>query len=121
VYRPAAQEARACRTADPHDPWPRLHDRACMTTTNPDRSLRGRLIGNLLVAALSMAVLLGIAGALIIYRVANLLYDRQLDGALQAMADRLVIEAAQVTIDLPPVALGMLENEDRDNIYYSVR
>jgi two-component system, OmpR family, sensor histidine kinase TctE len=85
------------------------------------RSLRGRLIGNLLVAALSMAVLLGIGGALLIHRVADLLYDRLLDGSLQAIADRLAIETGEITLDLPPAALGMLENEDRDNVYYSVR
>jgi two-component system sensor histidine kinase TctE len=79
------------------------------------------LIGNLLVAAFSMAVLLGIAGALVIHRVANLLYDRLLDGSLQAIADRVQIEAGEVMLDLPPAALGMLENEERDNVYYSVR
>ena len=84
-------------------------------------SLRGRLIGNLLAAALIMAVLLGLAGAFVIRHVADALNDRPLDGSLQAIADRLVIEFGEVTLDLPPAALGMLENEDRDNVYYSVR
>ena len=92
-----------------------------MSKARAGRSLRGRLIANLLVAALSMAVLLGIAGALMIHRVADLLYDRLLDGSLQAIADSLVIESGEVTLDLPPAALGMLENEDRDNVYYSAR
>ena len=92
-----------------------------MSKARVGQSLRGRLIGNLLVAALSVAVLLGIMGALVIHRVADLLYDRLLDGSLQAIADRLMIESGEVTLDLPPAALGMLENEDRDNIYYSVR
>jgi two-component system sensor histidine kinase TctE len=86
-----------------------------------NRSLRGRLIGNLLVAALSMAVMLGITGAHLIHRIADLLYDRPLDGSLQAIADRLLFEQGEVTLDLPPAALGMLENEERDNVYYSVR
>jgi two-component system sensor histidine kinase TctE len=85
------------------------------------RSLRGHLIGNLLVAAISLTVLLGIAGAILIHRVANLFYDRLLDGSLQSIADSLLIESGEVTLDLPPAALGMLENEDRDNVYYSVR
>jgi two-component system, OmpR family, sensor histidine kinase TctE len=89
--------------------------------TPANHSLRGRLIGNLLVAALSMAILLGIAGALFIHRVADLLYDRPLDGSLEAIADRAVIELGEVTLDLPPAALGMLENEERDNVYYNVR
>lgn len=84
-------------------------------------SLRRRLVGNLLAAAVAVAVLLGIAGAFFIHRMADLLYDRVLDGSLQAIADRLVIEAGEVTLDLPPAALGMLETEDRDNVYYDVR
>jgi len=87
----------------------------------PGWSLRGRLIANLLVATLSMAVLLGVAGAILVHRVADLFYDRLLDGSLQTIADRLAIESGEVTLDLPPAALGMLENEDRDNVYYSVR
>ena len=85
------------------------------------RSLRGRLIGNLLVAAVSMAVLLGIVGALLVHRVADLFYDRLLDGSLPTIADRLATESGEVSLELPPAALGMLENEDRDNVYYSVR
>src|SRR5262249_30065201 len=48
-------------------------------------------------------------------------HDRLLDGSLQAIADRLAIEEGEVTLDLPPVALGMLESDARDNVYYSVR
>ena len=59
-----------------------------------------------------MAALLGIAGAMVIHRVADLLQDRPLDGSLQAIADRFTIEAGEVTLDLPPAALGMLESED---------
>jgi two-component system sensor histidine kinase TctE len=84
-------------------------------------SLRGRLIGNLLAAALIMAMLLGLASAFVVRHVADALDDRPLDGSLQAIADRLVIEFGEVTLDLPPAALGMLENKDRDNVYYSVR
>lgn len=92
-----------------------------MSMRGAGRSLRGRLVGNLLVAALSMALVLGVAGALFIRHISNLLYDRPLEGSLQAIADRLVLESGEVTLDLPPAALGMLENEDRDNVYYSVR
>ncbi len=60
------------------------------------RSLRGCLIGNLLMAAVSMAVLLGIVGALLVHRVADLFYDRLLDGSLQTIADRLAIESGEV-------------------------
>ena len=58
----------------------------------PGWSLRRRLIANLLVATLSMAVLLGVAGAILVDRVADLFYDRLLDGSLQTIADRLAIE-----------------------------
>jgi two-component system sensor histidine kinase TctE len=92
-----------------------------VTSGSADRSLRGRLVCILLIAAVSMSVLLGVTGAILIRGVTDLLYDRPLDGSLQAIADRLVIEFGEVTVDLPPAALGMLENDARDNVYYSVR
>jgi two-component system sensor histidine kinase TctE len=39
---------------------------------------------------------------------------------LQAIGETLSIENGQLTLVLPPSALGMLENPDRDNVYYNV-
>jgi two-component system sensor histidine kinase TctE len=85
------------------------------------RSLRRRLIRNLLVPTLAVAVLLGVGGSVVIGEVVHLFHDRLLDGSLQVIAERLVVEEGEVTVDLPPVALAMLESDARDNVYYSVR
>ena len=47
--------------------------------------------------------------------------DRLLDGSVLAIAERLGLdEENEVTVDLPRVALGMLESRAQDRIYYSV-
>jgi two-component system sensor histidine kinase TctE len=46
--------------------------------------------------------------------------DRVLSGSLQAISETLAMQEGYLTLDLPPSALGMLENADRDNVYYSV-
>jgi two-component system sensor histidine kinase TctE len=48
-------------------------------------------------------------------------HDRLLDGSLLAIADRLGVDGGEVTVDLPPAALGMLESQAQDSIYYSIR
>ena len=48
-------------------------------------------------------------------------HDRLLDGSLLAIADRLGVDGGEVTVDLPPAALGMLESQAQDSIYYNVR
>jgi two-component system sensor histidine kinase TctE len=75
---------------------------------------------NLLVPAATAAIALGIAGAAVIGEIVDAFHDRILDGSVLAIAERLAIEDGEVTVDLPPVALGMLESQARDNIYYSV-
>ncbi len=48
-------------------------------------------------------------------------HDRLLDGSVLAIAERLTVdEDNEVTVDLPPVALGMLESQAHDSIYYNV-
>jgi two-component system sensor histidine kinase TctE len=47
--------------------------------------------------------------------------DRILGAASRAIADSLTVEDGQVTLDLSPAIFGMLEDNERDNVYYSVR
>ncbi len=69
----------------------------------------------------ALALVLGIGGALIIERVVESVNDRLLDASARSIADTLALEDGEITLDLPPSAFGMLENDERDNVYYSVR
>jgi two-component system sensor histidine kinase TctE len=41
-------------------------------------------------------------------------------GALGAISETVQVEGGEVTLDLPPAAFGMLENSERDNVYYRI-
>jgi two-component system, OmpR family, sensor histidine kinase TctE len=74
----------------------------------------------MLMPVLALALLLGCAGALVIRNVVETTHDRLLDGSVLAIAERLTVEDGEVSVDLPRVALGMLESQAQDRIYYSV-
>jgi two-component system sensor histidine kinase TctE len=78
-------------------------------------SLRRTLLTNLVAPAIVLAVVLGIGGMLLIHRVVEATHDRLLDGS-----ERVGVEDGELTVDLPQVALGMLESQSHDSIYYSV-
>ena len=83
-------------------------------------SLRRTLLTNLVAPAIVLAMVLGIGGMLLIQRVVQTVHDRLLDGSVLAIAERVGVEDGELTVDLPQVALGMLESQSHDSIYYSV-
>jgi two-component system sensor histidine kinase TctE len=83
-------------------------------------SLRRTLLINLVAPAIVLAVVLGIGGMVLIQRVVETTHDRLLDGSVLAIAERVGVEDGELTVDLPQVALGMLESQSHDSIYYSV-
>ena len=83
-------------------------------------ALRTRLLVAMLGPLLAVAILLGIAGAALIADVVRRTNDRVLGGALGAIAETVQVERGEVTLDLPPAAFGMLENSERDNVYYRI-
>jgi two-component system, OmpR family, sensor histidine kinase TctE len=83
-------------------------------------SLRRTLLANLVAPAIVLAVVLGIGGMALIHRVVETTHDRLLDGSVLAIAERVGVEDGELTVDLPQVALGMLESQSHDSIYYSV-
>jgi two-component system, OmpR family, sensor histidine kinase TctE len=90
---------------------------------NPARgatSLTRRLLLVLLVSLTAVALVLGVGGFVLIERVAEQAGDRVLTASARAIAETLTVENGEVSLDLPPSALGMLENNERDNVYYSV-
>jgi two-component system sensor histidine kinase TctE len=83
-------------------------------------SLKKRLLVTLLLPLCAILILLGFAGAWLAQQMVQNTSDRVLSGSLQAIGETLTVDDGHLTLDLPPSALGMLENADRDNVYYSI-
>lgn len=83
-------------------------------------SLTGRLLVALILPTATLALMLGVGGALFIDRIVEGVNDRLLETSARSIADTLAFEHGDITLDLPPSAFGMLENDERDNVYYSV-
>jgi two-component system sensor histidine kinase TctE len=83
-------------------------------------SLKRRLLLTLLLPLCCILLALGLSGTWLVRRTVEGTSDRVLSGSLQAISETLAMQEGYLTLDLPPSALGMLENADRDNVYYSV-
>ncbi len=83
-------------------------------------SLTGRVLRGMVVPMAGLAVLLGVGGSWVIEKSVETVNDRILNAASRAIAESLIVEDGQISIDLPPSAFAMLENAQRDNIYYSI-
>ena len=87
----------------------------------PGGSLARRLLWVLITTMSAVAIGLGAGGTLLIRRVVEQSSDKLLGAAVQGIAESLAPERGSVTLDISPSTLGMLENDQRDNVYYSVR
>jgi two-component system sensor histidine kinase TctE len=83
-------------------------------------ALRTRLLVAMLGPLLAVALIVGLVGTALIADVVRRTNDRVLGGALGAIAETVQVERGEVTLDLPPAAFGMLENSERDNVYYRI-
>ena len=83
-------------------------------------SLTSRLFRGLVGPMAGLALLLGLGGAWAIQSIVEAVNDRLLGASARSVAETLEVEDGDITLDLPPWALGMLENSARDNIYYNV-
>ncbi|WP_111642221.1 sensor histidine kinase [Marinimicrobium alkaliphilum] len=83
--------------------------------------LTRRLLLVLIVPTAALALILGAGGILVIDRIVEGVNDRVLGASARIIAETVAIEDEQITFDLPPWALGMLETDLRNNVYYSVR
>ncbi|MEO5494959.1 MAG: sensor histidine kinase [Sphingomonas sp.] len=68
-----------------------------------------------------LALLLGFGGALAIRGAVQAVNDRILGAASRALAESLTVEDGEIALNLSPAIFGMLEDNERDNVYYSVR
>lgn len=84
-------------------------------------SLTARLLVGLILPTAALALLLGVGGAWAIAGIVERVNDRLLEASARAIADTVALDEGEVTLDLPASAFGMLENDERDNVYYSVR
>ena len=85
------------------------------------QSLTVRLLGVIILPLCGLAVLFGIGGALVISKSVETVNDRILAATSRGIADSLSIEEGEISLDLPPATFGMLEDVERDNVYYNVR
>lgn len=84
-------------------------------------SLTRRLLAVMLVPLIGLALLLGLGGTIMIRNSVEAVNDRILGAASQALADSLSVEDGEIALNLSPAIFGMLEDNERDNVYYSVR
>ncbi len=79
------------------------------------------MLGWLVLPVAMLALVLGVAGSFAITRTVGAVNDRILSAASRGIADSLASDDGEITLDLSPAVFGMLENNARDNVYYSVR
>ncbi len=84
-------------------------------------SLTARLLRSMALPMALLAALLGVGGALAIRGSVETVNDRILGAASRAIAESLSVEDGQIALNLSPAIFGMLEDSERDNVYYSVR
>jgi len=86
-----------------------------------EHSLTSRLLRRMVVPMAGAALLLGVGGSLVITSAVETVNDRILGAASRAIADSLTVEDGAVSLNLSPALFGMLEDSERDNVFYSVR
>lgn len=84
-------------------------------------SLTGRLLAAMLLPLSLLAVIIGVGGSWAIGELVEAVNDRILSAASRAIADSLTVDHGRIGLSLSPAIFGMLENNERDNVYYSVR
>lgn len=87
---------------------------------NGPPSLTRRILGGMVLPMAGFAILLGVGGAWAIEESVESVNDRILSAASRAIAESLAVEDGEITLDLPPSAFAMMENAERDNVYYSI-
>ncbi len=92
-----------------------------MRTGGSGRSVTRRLLWVMITTLTAVAIGLGAVGTVLINRIVEQSFDKLLGASAEEIAATVAPERGSLTFDIPPSALGMLENDQRDNVYYSVR
>ena len=83
-------------------------------------SLTARVLRSMILPMAGVALLLGFGGAIAIRGAVQAVNDRILGAASRAIVESLNVEDGEVALNLSPAIFGMLEDNARDNVYYSV-
>lgn len=86
----------------------------------PRNSFSARLTLALVLPMTAFALVLGAGGAVVTRQVVDRTADRLLAGAARAISETMTVEDGRVRVNIPPWALGVLDNPERDRVYYSV-
>jgi len=92
-----------------------------MAAIGQELSLTARLLRRIILPMVIVAIVAGVGGAWMINRTVEVVNDRILGAASRAIADSLASEDGVIALNLSPAIFGMLEDTERDNVYYSVR
>ncbi|MDE2562431.1 MAG: sensor histidine kinase [Sphingomonadales bacterium] len=84
-------------------------------------SLTGGMLARMVMPMALLAILLGVGGSWAIQESVEAVNDRILGAASRAIADSLTFEDGEIALNLSPAIFGMLEDNARDNVFYSVR
>lgn len=84
------------------------------------RSLRQRLMLWLLLPIVLLTGTWTWVAYVVVLHFTNLAHDRALEDTVQTLARQVRVESGKVEVDLPPVALHMLEFDQVDTVYFSV-
>lgn len=92
-----------------------------MFTRGAGWSLTRRLLGVMILALGAVGFGLGLVGTILVDRIVEQSFDKLIGASVQEIAGTVTLEDRGVSLDIPPSALGMLENEQGDSVFYSVR
>ncbi|MFT4255132.1 MAG: sensor histidine kinase N-terminal domain-containing protein, partial [Caulobacter sp.] len=89
------------------------------------KARRPSLVGRLLIAQVAPLALLGaalaLAGALAAIKVVEKTSDRLLAGSVASIVAQIGSRDGEARVALPPWSLGLLDNPERDAVFYAVR
>ena len=83
-------------------------------------SIRRRLLSWLLISLLLVCMVLLVMNYFQARNAADAAYDRLLAASAQAIAERVIVSAGELEIDLPYVALDMLASTAQDRVFYQI-
>jgi len=83
-------------------------------------SLRSRLLAWLLVPILAVWAVDAVLTWATVKGTIDLAYDRALHGSALAISEHVTLGAGEPVVDLPPIALEMLDTGDQERVFYRV-
>jgi two-component system, OmpR family, sensor histidine kinase TctE len=83
-------------------------------------SLRSRLLAWLLVPILAVWAVDAVLTYDTVKRSINVAYDRALSASALAISEHVTLGAGEPVVDLPPIALEMLDTGDQERVFYRV-